>query len=453
MVHPAPPPSLADYLAADESWQRRFDLLAVAVPDDSRYLSWDELRYREPPDGLTAEQWWFGLRFRRLAAARPTGLLLRDGAPLTFVLTDELLRRAERFAARGGTVVGSAPRILTPATRDRYLRSSLREEAIASSQLEGAATTRKVAREMLETGRAPRTHGERMILGNYRSMEFVRSWGDAELTPVMVQDLHRVATEGTLEDPADAGRLQQSHEPRVAVMDRGDSAGHVVHQPPPAVELPERLARLCAFANGTLADSSYLPGLLHAITVHFMVGYDHYFVDGNGRTARALFYWAIMRHGSSLAEFLTVSTLLRNAPAQYARSFVLTEQDEGDLTHFLAYHSEIALRALDELYAYLESRQEDQSAIEQALGGWSLNHRQMEAVQSGLADPGAVFIVARHAEIHRVTLQTARADLRELEDLGLLRSRKRGRAVEWTATGDLEERLLAHQADEAVGGG
>ena len=45
----------------------------------------------------------------------------------------------------------------------RYLVNSLMEEAIRSSQLEGATTTRRVAKELLRSGREPKDRGERMI--------------------------------------------------------------------------------------------------------------------------------------------------------------------------------------------------------------------------------------------------------------------------------------------------
>ena len=64
--------------------------------------------------------------------------------------------------------------ITNHATRDRFVVSSIMEEAIRSSQLEGASTTRVVAKEMLRTKRAPRDKGERMILNNFRAMEWVR---------------------------------------------------------------------------------------------------------------------------------------------------------------------------------------------------------------------------------------------------------------------------------------
>ena len=93
-----------------------------------------------------------------------------------------------------------------PRTRNRHLVNSLIEEAITSSQLEGAATTRRVAKEMLQTGRDPRTQDERMIWNNYQAMEFVGDHRDDEITPDLMRELHAVVTDGTLSDPAEAGR-------------------------------------------------------------------------------------------------------------------------------------------------------------------------------------------------------------------------------------------------------
>ena len=54
---------------------------------------------------------------------------------------------------------------------DRYVIRSLMEEAITSSQLEGAATTHQVALDMLRTGRRPETRDERMIGNNFQAMK------------------------------------------------------------------------------------------------------------------------------------------------------------------------------------------------------------------------------------------------------------------------------------------
>lgn len=137
--------------------------------------------------------------------------------------------------------------VTNPHSRNRYVVSSLIEEAITSSQLEGASTTRQNAKEMIRSGRPPRNRSERMILSNYRAMEFVGSIRDLELTPELVCEIHRRVTLDNLKDPADAGRLQSPQEDRIEVV--WDN-GTVLHVPPPAEQLPARLKELCRFANG-----------------------------------------------------------------------------------------------------------------------------------------------------------------------------------------------------------
>ena len=119
----------------------------------------------------------------------------------------------------------------------RFLVNSLMEEAIRSSQLEGATTSRRVAKEMLRTGREPRDRGERMIANNYRALQFVREEMGDRLDLEALLELHRIVTEGTLDDPSAAGRLQRPDEPRVAVFDRDEDV-RPIHMPPPAEELP-----------------------------------------------------------------------------------------------------------------------------------------------------------------------------------------------------------------------
>ena len=90
-----------------------------------------------------------------------------------------------------------------------------------------------------------------------------------------------------------------------------------------------------------------------SIILHFMIGYDHPFVDGNGRVARALFYWAMLRHGYPLAKFLSISKVLREAPARYARAYRFTETDGGDLTYFVDHQLDVIARSIEALGDYV----------------------------------------------------------------------------------------------------
>jgi len=313
------------------------------------------------------------------------------------------------------------------------------EEAIRSSQLEGATTSRRRALELLRSGRSPADRSERMILNNYRALEFVRGMGP-RLTPGLVLELQRILTDGTLANPDAAGRLQRPDEERVAVYDRAD--GSLIHQPPPAEQLPGRLAALCAFANGDDEGAVFMHPVLRAILVHFWLGYDHPFEDGNGRTARTLFYWVMRQSGYWLVEYLSISRILRQAPVRYSEAFVLTETDEGDATYFLIYQLQVIKRAIEELHTYLARKTREIQDVERlAKAAGELNHRQLALLSDALRTPGRRYTYTSHAVSHGVTEETARTDLSDLAERGLLQRVKTGRRHVYVAAPDLAGRL------------
>jgi Fic family protein len=408
------------------------------------YVHWDKLRRLRAPRGLTSEQWWAIVRFERDLRELPFHAI--DGRPFCFGLPDEVLRILHLVDQRAAGEIGM-PEVVTndAEARRRYLVNGLMEEAIRSSQLEGATTTRTVAKELLRSGREPVDRGERMILNNYRALTFMRDQANARLTPALVCELHRVLTEGTLERPDEAGRIQRPEDERVAVHDRSDP-NMVLHVPPPAEELPERLEALCAFANDDDADERFIHPVLRAVLIHFQLAYDHPFADGNGRTARALFSWYMAKHGYWLVEYLSISRILRAAPGQYMRSFLLTETDGGDTTYFLLHQLRVIARAIDDLHAYLRRKAEEINAVERLLDGDDgLNHRQLALIGDALRQPGRTYTYGGHAAVHRVTHETARSDLSALAERGLLERRQRGRRYFFTPPADLGRRLSSRR--------
>jgi len=413
---------------------------AMTTPD--AYLHWDELRHREPPAGLTHETWWFGLKLGRMRGARPLPLLDKVGHPFIYTLPNQALAQLHAIDSQARGQVRMDEQVTGPETRDRYIVSSLMEEAITSSQLEGASTTRKVAVEMLRSGRKPRDQGERMIANNYAAMQFIRTCTQDELSPGTVLELHRVLTLDTLENPTAAGRLQRSGERRVSVWD--DRDGTLLHTPPPAEQLPERLKALCAFANRRFDEEDFIPPIVHAIVLHFWLAYDHPFEDGNGRTARALFYWSMLRHGYWLVEYLSISRLLHRAPTQYARTFVYTETDDNDLTYFILHQLGIIRQAIEDLDSWLEHKIGELRELEQRMHSEAgINHRQRALLAHALRHHSAVYTIQSHRRSHNIAYATARSDLLDLIRLGLLEQRKTGRSMSFRAVLDLEGRLAA----------
>lgn len=445
MKLPLPPPD-ADALLRQLPPDALAELLAHASPlSAGKYLHWDELRHRSPPAGLSHERWWLSVWLARGAMLQALPLADKDGRPFRLAMPEpllSLLHRIDREAA------GRAGRMPTPAAdplgehRERYLLHSLIEESITSSQLEGASTTRRVAEEMLREKRQPRDRSETMIFNNYRVMEHLRSLTHERITPESILELHRMLTLDTLDNPDDAGRLRDADD--VNVVDNRD--GEILHRPPGHRELPRRLQQLCDFANADGDSSPFVHPVVRAILLHFMIGYDHPFVDGNGRTARALFYWSMARSGYWLIEFLSISQFLRQAPRQYVQAYLHSETDRNDTTYFVLHQLDIMRRAIDDLHAYLARKTQEQGEAERWLAQagplrTSLNHRQLALLTHALKHPGEIYRVAKHQAVHGVVYQTARADLLALAELGLLHQAKQGNAFVFYAVANLAEKI------------
>ncbi len=220
-----------------------------------------------------------------------------------------------------------------------------------------------------------------------------------------------------------------------------DEYGNVLHSPPPAEHLPERMQSMCDFANG-VTPGYFLHPFVRAILLHFWLAFDHPFVDGNGRCARSLFYWSALSSGYSLCEFLSISRLIRNAPIKYGRAFLYSETDENDATYFVLYHLGLIDAAIEHLRVHLSQKQAALRETEAQLGyDIELNLRQIAVLSDALKKPQASFTIRSHQVKHNTVYETARKDLFDLERRGLLHAVKRGKTFYFYPASDLPDRI------------
>lgn len=438
MKLPQPPPDLTSIQGefASDQWARFISDAAKAV-SGAEYFHWDEIIHRTPPRGLTHRQWWFAMKLARMDSLKAIGLIDKHGKPFKFSVPDSLLETLHQLDQGISGSSLSAKLISDGSVSERHLMNSLLEEAITSSQLEGAATTREVAREMIRTGRKPKDLSERMILNNYLTMRRIQELCRQELSPDLVFEIHRIVTDQTLADPDAAGRLRRPDERRFVA----DDYGRIFLDPPEAVELPDRLRAMCDFANAK-EPGAFIHPVIRAILLHFWLAFDHPFVDGNGRTARALFYWAALRAEYWIFKYASISAVLRKSHAQYGRSFLYTETDDNDMTYFLVSQIRVIRRAIDDLRDYVDLKTRETRETEGRIRTLKhINPRQVELIEHALKHPGYRYTMASHQRSHGVAYETARKDLMGLAEKGLLIQTKRGKQLLFGVPPDLAERL------------
>lgn len=403
-----------------------------------KYRHWHRFRNLQMPEGFSAEQAWAGVKLKRSGLWRNVGGLADlDGVPFRYARTDGLLERLHNLdlVTAGDVGVGSGP--WNEEEQQRYIVRNFIEEAIASSQLEGASTTRQAAKEMIRHNRQPVDNAERMILNNYRGILKIGAVTEEPLSPELILDLHATLTEGTLENPDAVGRFQTPADERVVVGSATEREPAYI--PPPAEAIPGLIDKLCDLANAE-AGARWMHPLVRAVVLHFMLAWIHPFEDGNGRAARALFYWSAMRSNYWTVEYASISRILLDAPGQYATSFLEVETDENDLTYFILYQLDVIQRAIEQLYQYAETQAARARELGNRLRDLELNHRQEALLIHALRNPAGRYTFYSHAEAHRVVPLTARSDILELQELGLLvRDGMIGRAHAFAPTPNIHE--------------
>lgn len=402
--------------------------LATVVNDKGEYLPWDLLRHRLPAD-VDPQIFWSFTCIARRANGRYFPLHGYNDSQVIFINITPLMQQTISMVDRLATSGGEAE-LLEPLAAAQHLLEELRaEESISSSQLEGAATTSRVALEMIKINRAPRDESERMIMGNFHMMEHVHDHCSENLTLNVFRELHIIAVDGINDGIYRPGKFRDSDDVVVA-----DIQNEIIHTPPTYTEIEPRLTALFNWANiphERLEGKEYLHPLVKASMLHFMIGFIHPFYDGNGRTARALFYWYMLRCGYSAFKHISISKLLKKASTAYAKSYCYSETDEMDLTYFVDYQCTIVGRALSEYVDYIHYMVKVRSELDTFLYesgiGATLNARQHSLLNVAFARPGNIFTVAEVRERMGVSDNTARKDLNSLAVLGLLQTHKDGK--------------------------
>ena len=384
----------------------QFDGILKSIQDE--YLYWDKIKYKSKdyqPDEL-----WNAVKFHRYLKSNT----IKFGKyNFSYVITDYMQRALHQFDLHIGGNLGSNIGI-AETDKTKFVISSIMEEAISSSQMEGANTTRKKAKEMIQKEQKPRNKSEQMIMNNFITMKHIVHYKNEAITPENILYLHKLISNKTLADKEDEGKFRDNDE--VYVVDHTTS--EVVHTPPSWNELEGLVKDLCFFCNNDSAN--FIHPIVKGCIVHFMIGWIHPFTDGNGRTARALFYWYMLKQGYWLTEYLSISRIIKDTKGQYEKAYLYTECDENDLSYFITYHIKTMEKAFDALKVYINRKQKEvfQAAIFMKIP--NVNDRMAQILKILHDDSERILNTKEIESRFDISNFTARSDLKSLVDLGFL---------------------------------
>ena len=387
------------------------DVVDLVNTLNDKYEYWDKIKYYKNEIITKPELLWSTVKITRLINAKNVFI---GNYKFTYNLTDAIQKTLHEFDLNIGGNLGSKS-IIPDDDKRKYLVSSIMEEAIASSQIEGAVTTRKKAKEMLRKSAKPRTKSEQMIVNNYTTINHIVACQHEKLDAEKLFKVHRLIVSQTMDDVGDEGKYRDNND--VTVIDATD--GETVHIPPDFNQVPLLIDELIKFFNDE-DKHHFIHPIVKGCIIHFMIGYIHPFVDGNGRTARALFYWYLLKNGYWLTEYLSISRLIMKSKNQYAQAFLYTETDDNDLTYFINYNLKTMKLAYSSLREYIERKIGEKRQVTNFQKIKGVNERQAIIIKWLYEEPDLIFSVKEIENRLLVSNQTARADLENLVGLGFM---------------------------------
>ena len=151
------------YLSTDELRSFIEDL-------NDEYGYWDRIKYIRNSFHKSPNELWALIKAQRFIS----NVSVKNWGKynIHFALTDRMQRQCHSFDMNFGGR-WEYETTIPEKTKERYLISSLMEEAISSSMMEGASTTRRIAKEMLRKKMSPADKSQQMIFNNYETIQFI----------------------------------------------------------------------------------------------------------------------------------------------------------------------------------------------------------------------------------------------------------------------------------------
>lgn len=397
-----------------------------------RYLTPEEIKYRLKQQG-TAEAEWPSIS-KEIVATRKTGsitLFFKSIEPkFWFYPADVIHKKINEIEKLGKDLYEQINK--NASFKNEFLLDSAIEEAITSAIYEGAHSTRAQAEQLIASGERPKNKDEWMLINNFKAMKWVKNNQQTALTKEAILQLHHIVTENTLE--GDDVNFQGKF--------RNDKVFVGPHEGIDQTKIEQAINEMIQL---TTNNPRYFHPLLKGILVHYFMGYIHPFFDGNGRTARALFYFKSIRNQLNYVELLSVSAYLRIHGKQYENSFVKVKENEHDLTYFIDFCLDSMLSALKEVsrkVSYLLRMTDLKDRFE-------LSQTQVGLIQRMALHKFRTIDIEEYAQQISKSREFARQELKGLLDLNLVSEIKMSKKLVYKVNA---EKLKELYKEETHGG-
>ncbi|HSQ98261.1 MAG TPA: Fic family protein [Rickettsiales bacterium] len=389
----------------------------IEKTENPTYLYWSDLKYKDwIPTNYSPIDFWILTKFKRNTNYLESPIKSQNDTYFKYFETKKFKEILNRLTLKE-----------IKENLDGYLKSSFIEESISSSEIEGAHTTRSKAKKIILGEEKPSTISDQMILNNFNAMHSLQDkYRNSALSLEVIKELHIILTfnDKSIEDNKKGAF--RSNEDEIIIGD--NLKNEYTYKAPNTGFLEKEIQNLIDFANREDYD---INPIIKAIMIHFWFSYLHPFVDGNGRLARCLFYWFLLKNKLDIFAYYPLSSLIKRSRKQYDNAFLYTEQDDNDLNYFIDYNLRKIIEAKELFEKYFEEKEKEQQNIDKISFDNDLNSRQEQLLKDINLNRFFYITLTYYMNLFDISKPTGIKDLQDLAEKKLLVSKKVGKEVRY----------------------
>lgn len=262
-----------------------------------------------------------------------------------YQITDKTVRYLTEIAEARGIIL-NAP--LIPKWELDLRRQALLNSTHASTAIEGnRLSLEEVSDLMIGREITAQARDKKEVINYFEALRFVDTLASKpNVTEKDILKLHRLITKDVLENPENSGHYRSGQQ-YVVVGNR--ITREITFRPPETKEVPRLMGELVEWLNSQ--DRERLNPVIEAAVTHYELVRIHPFIDGNGRTARALATLVLVRRDFDTKRFFALDDYYNADRRRYYEALQSVKPDSRDLTYWLEYFSEgvaISIKAVEE---------------------------------------------------------------------------------------------------------
>ena len=343
-----------------------------------------------------------------------------------FTITSNLLTYISSIESAKAIIDTAA---LVPAWEARFRDEAMTRTVHYGTKIEGNDLTHEQAQKVLQlpqqtsgsdaatqAGIIARDRDIQEVI-NYRNVvHWIDQWETTtdkqnRLSVETLKSLHTLTMERLLE-PAYIGNFRDKQ-----VIVKSATSGSVVFRPPVSIEVPYLLDDFFAWLVSESALNQH--PIFRAAITHYQLVYIHPFIEGNGRTARAMATLALYVGGYDFKQFFSIEQYFDSDVEAYYQALLSVQQSQGDLTYWLEYFCYGLAMEIDKVKQKVLKISRDLKLKRELGHQVALSERQLILLEL-LQNQGTVSSQDAQDVLPNISVDTILRDLKDLIQKGII---------------------------------